>query len=154
MLISLLPSIGIILAASALNIANPLFLIPTLLGAGGIQAAIKTTTAKTKIKMKIAEEFKNFFQNPVSLDNIARETSKKITEEIQKIFVEPIVKNLEEEIQSIKNQIDYIIKEKQKGESSTKEKEHQLQQIQEQMKTMKKDIEDFLYSVVGIPSQR
>lgn len=154
MLISLLPSIGIILAASALNIANPCLIVPTLLGAGGIQTAIKTTSAKTKIKMKTAEEFKNFFQNPVNLDDIASKTGKKITEEIQKIFVEPIVKNLEEEIRSIEDQIKYIIKEKEKGESSSKEKEHQLQQIQEQMKTMKKDIEDFLYSVVGIPSQR
>lgn len=145
MFISLLPSFGIALGAILLNITNPLFIIPMLLGAAGIQGVIKTALAAEKIKTKIAE---TCIQHPAQIAyGITTEFTKQIFEEIDKRLVQEIIAGLDKEIQDIQDQVQYVITSKKQSESDWQAKQKEFDTIVEKLNALKKASEEAIYEI-------
>jgi len=62
-------------------------------------------------------------------------------------FQKTIDRGLEKEIQSIRDQVNSVLVEKEKGQANVDEKLNQLQKIEENMNTMETKLDDFISQV-------
>lgn len=144
MLKSIIPQIGLAIGALLLGFTNPWVLIPVLMGGGLVQGFFKMKSTNNKVKEAVAKEYikqirsSNYEQSCQITDSVVEKL---------KDFQETIDQGLAKEIQSIRDQVNSILAEKQKGEANVEEKLAQLQLIEKNMNNMDVKLDEFITQV-------
>ena len=126
---SLLPQFGVIFGLLLLGVTNPWIFIPALLGAGGIQAMFSNKSMEKKLKDTIVRQIQD------SLRKIAEESAEESAKKIDGKLADlrsGVDKELNNEIQTIRESVESILESKRKGEGDTKAESARLD---EQFKT-------------------
>lgn len=144
MLKSLIPQIGLAIGAILLGLTNPWIFIPLLMGGGLVQGIWKMKSTNDKVKQTVASEYVKQLRksNYEQSCQIADSTVKTLSE-----FKDKIDQGLKKEIQSIRDQVDSVLSEKQKGEANVEEKLKQLEVIENNMNKMDVKLDEFITSV-------
>ncbi|HPS31123.1 MAG TPA: dynamin family protein [bacterium] len=144
MLKSLVPNIALALGAILIGITNPFILIPMLLGAGFVQGLLKASSVTDNTKIKVAEEYSRKIKEKVF--EISEEISEKVFQQTD-TFEKSVDFGLNKEINSIKQTVDTILKEKRKGEEQVAERKKDIQNIALRISVMDTEIVEMIAEV-------
>jgi len=113
-------------------------------GGSVTQGFFTVKSANKEIKMKLAEKYIEQIRNSnyEKSSQIAAEVVEKLRE-----FQNTIDIGLEKEIQGIRDQVNSILAEKQKGQANVEQKLNQLQQIENNMNEMDSKLDEFITQV-------
>lgn len=141
MLKSLIPNVALGVGMVVVGIANPLILVPTLLGAGSIQGLIKQKSAKKKIKMEVVKSIKNKVKEEA--DNNSKEAVDKLSTKFNELR-NNIDKGLKDEIVSIRKEVDTVLKEKKEREMDINKRKKELDEISNKMNEISQSMNNML----------
>ncbi len=141
MLKSIIPQIALFFGALFLGFTNPFVLIPLLMGGGLVQGIFKMKGTNKQVKEAVAKEYikqlrsSNYEQSCQIADSVVEKL---------KDFQQLIDQGLAKEIQSIRDQRDSILAEKQKGEANVQEELQRLQLIEKNINDMDVKLDEFI----------
>ncbi|TVQ45915.1 MAG: GTP-binding protein [Gloeocapsa sp. DLM2.Bin57] len=144
MLKSIIPQIALAFGALLLGLTSPWVLVPLLMGGGLVQGLFKMQSTNNKVKEAVAKEYIK------QLRNANYEQSSQIADSIVdklREFQTNIDKGLEKEIQSIRDQVNSVLIEKQKGEANVAQKITELEEIEEQLNQIDSKLDEFITKV-------
>ncbi len=123
---------------------NPFILIPVMVVSGLVQGAWKIQSTNEKIKAAVTEKF----INQISTDSFqkADELSNAIVQQIGKIK-DAVDQEFGQEIQNIRDQVDSILSEKQKGQENVEQKLHELVSIREKLDAIDRELDELITQV-------
>ena len=123
MLKSLIPQIALSVATIALVGLNPWVLIPVMASGGVIQGLLSTKGTNDKLKKAVSQKYATELRSlcHARADELAEAVSEKLRE-----LEDAINEGLGQEIQAVREQVDSILKEKQKGQANV---DRQIQQL-------------------------
>jgi hypothetical protein len=117
MLKSILPQLGLAIGAIILGFTSPWVLIPLLMGGGLVQGILKMKATNNQVKQTVAKEYIKQIRhsNYQQSDKIAGSVVEKLRD-----FQNKIDQGLEKEIQSIRDQVNSVLEEKQMNQLDSK----------------------------------
>ncbi|WP_414589837.1 dynamin family protein [Scytonema sp. PCC 10023] len=123
---------------------NPFILIPAAVIGGIVQGAWKVQSTNDKIKTAVTEKF----INQIRTDSYQRadELSNSVVQHIGKIK-DAIDQELGQEIQNIRDQVDSILEEKQKGQENVEQKLHELASIRKNLDAIDSELDELIAQV-------
>lgn len=123
---------------------NPFILIPTMVIGGLVQGAWKVQSTNDKIKAAVTEKF----INQIRTDSYQRadELSNGVVQQIGKIK-DAVDQELGQEIQNIRDQVDSILEEKQKGQENVEQKLHELASIRKNLDAIDSELDELITQV-------
>ncbi|AFZ28394.1 dynamin family protein (plasmid) [Cylindrospermum stagnale PCC 7417] len=129
---------------SAFADLNPFILIPAMLIGGIVQGDWKNESTNDEIKKAVTEKF----INQICTDTYQRsnELSNAIVQKISKIK-DAIDQEFCQEIQNIRDQVDSILKEKQKGQSNVEQKLYELVTIRKILDAIDSELNELITQV-------
>ena len=142
MLKSLIPQIALIALAHAFVGFNPFILIPTIIAGGFIQGLIKIETTNDKIKKDVGNRYKHQISLLGQSDEIANVVAAKLNE-----IKTALDEGLGKEIQSIRDQVESIFAEKQKGQANVEYQLRQLESISQEISAIDSKLDAFITNV-------
>jgi hypothetical protein len=147
MLKGMLPAIAVVVGAILLGIANPLVLLAALLSAGGLQALAKrdamTRDVKAKVASQIAESLK--CQALQHAEQIADEVFRRTAD-----LAAAIDRGLEIEIQSVRDQVEVVLADKQAGEAHVAEKRRRLDSTEAALVRLDAAVTDLVFALAKV----
>lgn len=144
MLKSIIPQIGLAVGAILLGFTNPFVFIPILMGGGLVQGIFKMKSTNNKVKQTIAQKYIEQVRN--SNYEQSCQIADSVVEKLRN-FQATIDKGLEKEIQSIRDQVNSVLTEKEKGEANVQEKLRKLQLIENNMNNTDINLDKFITEV-------
>ncbi|WP_375511625.1 dynamin family protein [uncultured Nostoc sp.] len=143
MLKSLVPQIALI-AVTYVFAINPLTMLPVMIIGGLAQSALKIQSTNEKIKKAVTDKF----IDQIRTDSYQRadELSNSVVEQIGKIK-DAIDQELGQEIQNIRDQVDSILSEKQKGQENVEDKLHDLASIRKNLDEIDSELDELITQV-------
>lgn len=144
MLKSLIPRLGLIVATYVFANFNPFIIIPHIVISGIVQGAWKIQSTNDKIKAAVTEKF----INQIRTDSYQRadELSNSIVQQIGRIN-DAIDQEFGQEIQNIRDQVDSILEEKQKGQENVEQKLHELASIRKRLDEIDSELDELIAQV-------
>ncbi|MFO5528537.1 MAG: hypothetical protein ACLBM1_12035, partial [Cuspidothrix sp.] len=144
MLKSILPQLGLAIGAIILGFTSPWVLIPLLMGGGLVQGILKMKATNDQVKQTIAKEYIKQIRssNYEQSNKIADSVVEKLRD-----FQNKIDQGLEKEIQSIRDQVNSVLEEKQKGQSNVDQKLQELENIEKQMNQLDSKLDEFIAKI-------
>lgn len=144
MLKSILPQLGLAIGAIILGFTSPWVLIPLLMGGGLVQGILKMKATNNQVKQTVAKEYIKQIRhsNYQQSDKIAGSVVEKLRD-----FQNKIDQGLEKEIQSIRDQVNSVLEEKQKGQSNVDQKLQELENIEKQMNQLDSKLDEFIAKI-------
>lgn len=132
-------SIAVVLFGS-----NPFLIIPVLLAGGFIQGLLKMNATTDNIKKSVAKKYKQEFPALAykQSDEIAEALEIKLTE-IQNM----IDQGLANEINNIEDQVESILKEKQKGQGNVEQKLQELELLSQELDKLDSELDELITQV-------
>ncbi|KOP26822.1 GTP-binding protein [Hapalosiphon sp. MRB220] len=123
---------------------NPFILIPAMVIGGIVQGAWKIQSTNDKIKAAVTEKF----INQIRTDSYPRadELSSAVVQQIDKIK-DAVDQELGQEIQNIRDQVDSILLEKQKGQANVEQKLHELGSIRKNLDAIDSELDELITQV-------
>lgn len=123
---------------------NPFILIPAAVIAGIVQGAWKVQSTNDKIKAVVTEKF----INQIRTDSYQRadELSNAVVQQIGKIK-DAVDQEFGQEIQNIRDQVDSILSEKQKGQENVEQKLHELVSIRNNLDAIDSELDELITQV-------
>ncbi|MEH2167884.1 MAG: dynamin family protein [Nostoc sp.] len=123
---------------------NPFILIPAMVIGGLVQGAWKIQSTNDKIKAAVTEKF----INQIRTDSFQRadELSNAVVQQIGKIK-DAVDQELGQEIQNIRDQVDSILSEKQKGQENVEQKLHELASIRKNLDAIDNELDELITQV-------
>ncbi|NJN13009.1 MAG: GTP-binding protein [Richelia sp. RM1_1_1] len=123
---------------------NPFILIPAMVIGGIVQGAWKIQSTNDKIKAAVTEKF----INQIRTDSYQRadELSNAVVQQIGKIKA-AVDQELGQEIQNIRDQVDSILSEKQKGQENVEQKLHELASIRKKLDAIDNELDELITQV-------
>jgi len=124
--------------------SNPLTLIPAMVAGGIAQSVWKIQSTNDKIKAAVTEKF----INQIHTDSYqkADDLSNAVVEQIGKIK-DAVDQELGQEIQNIRDQVDSILSEKQKGQENVEQKLHELVSIRKNLDAIDSELDELITQV-------
>jgi septin family protein len=144
MLKSLIPQIAIAVVTLGIAGLNPFILIPAMALGGIIQGAWKMHSTNDKIKEAVTKEFIN--QLRTSSYQQANELSDAVVKQMEKIR-QAVDQELGKEIQSIRDQVNSILAEKQKGQVNVEQKLGELASLRNHLDAIDNDLDELITQV-------
>ncbi|MDF5723907.1 MAG: dynamin family protein [Rhizonema sp. PD37] len=144
MLNSIIPQLAIAAGTVALVHFNPFILIPAMAIGGLIQGFLKMHSTNNKIKESITKEFVN--QLRITSYQRSDDISNSVVLQMDKIK-DAVNQELSKEIQSIHNQVNSILVEKEKGEVNVDEKLHELASIRYKLDAIDSELDELIAQV-------
>jgi len=144
MLRSIIPQVGLAVGAILLGFTNPFLLIPLLMGGGLVQGIWKMQATNDKVKQAVANEYIKQVRN--SKDKQSTDIADSVRKELED-FKEQINQGLEKEIQNIRDQVNSILDEKKKGEANVSKKLKELEEIENNMTEIERELNNFISEV-------
>ena len=144
MLKSIIPQLTLLIAGLALGLTNPFTLIPLLMGGGLVQGIFKMKATNNKVKETITKEYikqirgMNYEQSAKMADSVC----KKLQE-----FTQAIDQSLAKEIQNVRDQLESVLAEKQKGEANVEQQLQQLETIENNLNKIDDKLSEFINQV-------
>ncbi len=138
---SLLPQLGTALLLGFLGFTNPWIFIPALFATGGISAFLSNSKLEEKLREKLGNTVKESLL--AASDEKAEKAMEKIAESLDAI-VEQVDSGMKGEIDSIKENVDEILKVKKEGEEKAKAREQNLLAQQKKAEKIVDSIEEFI----------
>lgn len=141
MLVNVLQQVVLAVVTILLVGLNPVVLIPVMLGGGFVHGLIKINATNDKIKKKFAEKFADQLRQSSAerSEEIANAVAEKLND-----FQSAIDTGLGNELQGVRDQVNSILKEKQKGQANVDQKLRELEVMENQLN----EIDDALNSLI------
>lgn len=133
-------AVGLVLILG-LGVINPVILIPALLGTGLVQNLWTLKRSNDKIVYEIANQIA--LELMTKSEDIADKIVEFIEKEIMKI-AEPIEQGMAHEINSVREQVEVAIKEKETGEANASARRELLKQIEQEITVIHQDLSNLL----------
>jgi GTPase SAR1 family protein len=147
MLKSIIPQIAIVIGTVALAGLNPFILIPAMTVGGLVQGALKMKSSNDKIKKAVTQEFVN--QLRASSYQRADELGDTVLKQMSKIK-DAVNQELGKEIQSIRDQVNSILTEKQKGQVNVDQKLRELEAISKTLNAIDGELDELIAQVAAL----
>ena len=144
MLKSLIPQLTLLIGGIALGLTNPFTLIPLLMGGGLVQGIFKMKATNNKVKETITKEYikqirgMNYEQSVKMADAVCNKLQE---------FTQPIDRSLAKEIQNVRDQLESVLAEKQKGEANVEQQLQQLETIENNLNKIDDKLSGFINQV-------
>ena len=145
MLKSLLPQILLSVATLVLVGFNPWILIPVMAGGGVIQGLTSINSTNKKLKEVISQKYAAEIR--ASAVEQANKLSLAVAQELAKIE-SAVDQGLSAEIQSVRDQVNSILSEKQKGQSNVDQKLLELDLIAQELNQVDGKLDDLIAQIV------
>jgi GTPase SAR1 family protein len=145
MLKSLLPQILLSVATLVLVGFNPWILFPVMAGGGVIQGLTSTNSTNKKLKEVISQKYAAEIR--ASAVEQANKLSLAVAQELAKIE-SAVDQGLSAEIQSVRDQVNSILSEKQKGQSNVDQKLLELDLIAQELNQVDGELDDLIAQIV------
>lgn len=145
MIKSLVPQI--LLAASTVILVglNPWILLPVMAGGGVIQGLLSTNGTNRKLKEVVSQKYASEVR--ASAQGQARKLAEAVSQELSKIE-ETVDNGLEAEIQAVREQVNSILAEKQKGQANVDEKLRELDHLSGGLNEIDSELDDLIAQIV------
>jgi ribosome biogenesis GTPase A len=144
MLKSILPQIGLAIGAILLGFTSPWVLIPLLMGGGLVQGIWKMKSTNDKVKQTVAKEYIKQIRN--SNYEQSCQIADSVVQKLQEFKIK-IDQGLEKEIQSIRDQVNSVLAEKEKGQTNVDQKLQELETIEQKMNQLDSKLDEFIAQV-------
>ena len=138
---SILPQLGVSVLMSCLGLTNPFIFIPMLFATGGITAFFSNKKLEEKLRSTLGQKVKEKMLE--SADSTAEEAVDKIGQALDTIW-EQFNASMTGEIESIKANVEKILRLKKEGEKKVQEHEQLLQSQQKTAETIVDDLDEFM----------
>ncbi|EDX74232.1 Dynamin family protein [Coleofasciculus chthonoplastes PCC 7420] len=145
MLKSILPQLAIGIATVVLVGFNPWVLIPAMMAGGMIQGMFKMKSTNEKIKKVVVQEYVNQIRQSSyqQSDEIANAVIAQLNE-----VKDTVDLGLGKEIQSVRDQVESVFTEKQKGQANVDQKLQQLQSIYQELNLVESQLDELINSLI------
>jgi GTPase SAR1 family protein len=144
MLKSIIPQLAIVATTVILFGWNPLVLIPAMLLGGGIQGWFKANSANKKIRDGVGQVFEQKLRETRS--DQAKEMADTVDKKLKEVE-NALNEGLGLEIQSIRDQVNSVIAEKQRGQARVTEAIHRLAAISDDLNAIDSEIDELINEV-------
>ncbi len=139
---SLVPNVAVgLVLILGLGVINPAILIPALLGTGLVQNLWTLKRSNDKIVSEIANQIA--LELKTKSEDIANKIAEFIEKEIMEI-AQPLEQGMAHEINSIREQVEVALKEKETGEAYASAKRELLKQIEKELTVIQQDLSNLL----------
>lgn len=137
---------GVVILAVIAHVTNPLLLVALLFSTSAIQMFMKSTSLTNTIKEKVKEELiKGMKENLYkSADQISEEVFKQTQD-----FSDIVSIGLEKEINTVQEEMDSIMRDKEQGEEVVKSKKELLKQTDMEIDVVMKGLTDLLMTIAN-----
>jgi GTPase SAR1 family protein len=144
MLVNFMQQIALAALAVLLVGFNPLILAPIMLGGGLVHALVNVNATNDQIEMAIAQKYTEHLRSsiPERVDEIADAISDRLMQ-----LQNAMDRGLAQEIQSVREQVNSIVAEKQKGQSNVAQKLYQLAALARSLDAIDRDLDDLIHAV-------
>lgn len=143
----LLPQLGLALVALSV-ITNPFALIAVMAAGGFIQGLLTSKSTNKKIKEEVSKRFAASIRD--SAQQRGNDIAEAVVAELAKLQDE-VNKGLSQEIKGVKNQVDSIVSEKQKGQANVDQKLRELSSLTRELDVIDNEL-DKLIMEVALPN--
>lgn len=145
MLKSILPQLAIGITTILLVGLNPWVLIPAMMAGGMIQGVFKMKSTNEKIKKVVVQEYVNQIRQSSyqKSDQIANAVITELNE-----VKNTVDRGLGKEIQSLRDQVESVFTEKQKGQVNVDQKLGELQSISQQLNLVESQLDELINSLI------
>ena len=145
---SIVPQMGLAILTIVLVGLNPLVLIPVMAGGGFIQGLWSAKSTNTKIKEEVGKRY------ATSIRDLApqrgNDVAEAVVKELSKIQ-DGVNQGLGREIQSVRDQVNSILAEKQKGQANVDQKLREIESLRRELDVIDSEV-DALIAEVAIPT--
>ncbi|WP_088890015.1 dynamin family protein [Leptolyngbya ohadii] len=141
MLKSLLPQILLSAATIVLVGLNPLVLFPVMAAGGILQGLLSTNSTNKKLKEVVSQKYAGEVRSAAYEQ--ANKLAEAVSEELGKIET-AVDQGLGAEIQSVREQVDSILIEKQKGQANVDQKLQDLDRISRELNEIDSELDDLI----------
>ena len=138
---ALLPNVAVGLGMFLLGITNPFIMIPALLATGWFTTIFNNSKLEEKLREKLGENVKNSLLE--GADKKAEDAADKIAESLDAI-INQADEGMKREIDSIKENVNNILKVKKEGEAKAKAREQILNEQQQKAEKIVDSIEELI----------
>ena len=144
MMKSVLPQLAVVIGTTLLFGWNPLILIPVMLASGGIQGLLKMKSTNKQIRDAVGQAFENRMRETRAeqAGTIANKLDNKLNE-----IQEALDQGLALEIQSIRDQVDAVIAEKQQGQERVDKELQGLDAIANELNAIDSEIDELVKQI-------
>jgi GTPase SAR1 family protein len=144
MLVNLMQQITLATVAVLLIGFNPLVLAPIMLSGGLVHALINVNATNDQIKKAIAQKYTEHLRGTISerADEIANAISDRLMQ-----LQNAMDRGLGKEIQSVREQVNSIVAEKQKGQANVQQKLQQLATLSRSLDEIDRDLDDLIHEI-------
>lgn len=144
MLVNLMQQITLATVAVLLIGFNPLVLAPIMLSGGLVHALINVNATNDQIKKAIAYKYTEHLRDTISerADEIANAISDRLMQ-----LQNAMDKGLGKEIQSVREQVNSIVAEKQKGQANVEQKLQQLATLRRSLDEIDRELDDTIHEI-------
>jgi hypothetical protein len=144
MLKSMIPQLAIVATTVILFGWNPLILIPAMLAGGGIQGLFKAKATNKKIRDEVGRIFEQKLREN-RLEQV-REMADTVDKKLREVE-EALDQGLALEIQNIRDQVNSIIAEKQRGQARVDKALRGLAALADELNAIDSEIDDLIHQV-------
>ncbi len=141
---SVLPQLGVLVVTTLLFGWNPLILIPAMLASGGIQGLFKMKSTNKQIRDAVGEAFESKLRETRAEQ--ASDVANKLDNKLKEIQ-EALDQGLTLEIQSIRDQMNAVIAEKQRGQEKVDQTLQSLSAISNELDAIATEIDDLVQQI-------
>lgn len=141
---SILPQIAVVVTTVILIGSNPLILIPVMIASGGIQGLLKMKSTNKQIRDAVGQAFEVKLRE--SRPEQANAIANKLDGKLNEIQV-AIDQGLALEVQSIRDQVDAIIKEKKQGQEKVDAALQGLDEVTHKLNAIDSDIDELVQQI-------
>jgi GTPase SAR1 family protein len=144
MILSLLQQLTLGLITIAFVGSNPLVLVPVMLGGGLLEALIRAKGLNPEIKKQIQRKYTGHFRQviPERVNEIAKAVDDKLLQ-----LQNALKQGMEKEINNLKDQVNSIMQEKQKGQVNVDDKLRQLQALERTLNDIDARLDDLIAQI-------
>ena len=145
---SIIPQMGLAILTMVLVGFNPWVLIPVMASSGFIQGLWSAKSTNTKIKEEVGKRYAASIRD--SAQQRGNEVAETVVTELSKIQ-DGVNQGLGREIQSVRDQVNSILGEKQKGQANVDQKLREIESVRRELDVIDSEV-DALIAEVAIPT--
>ena len=144
MLVNFMQQIALATVAVLLVGFNPIVLVPVMLSGGLVHALINVNATNEQIEKAIAQKYTLHLRSSIS--ERADEIADAISDRLMQLQI-AVDRGLAKEIESVQEQVNSIVAEKQLGQSNVEQKLYQLAALTRSLDAIDRDLDDLINQV-------
>lgn len=139
--------LGLTVALILAGITNPFIILGLIFSGGFIQFILKGDKQVEKIKDKVCDTVAEKMSE--DREKNAKKSTDTVLAKVLEI-VKPIKQSMQNDLDTLKEQVDLVIQEKKEGQIEVDKKISELLEIEKNIKKLDKRLEEFTFSLIGV----